>query len=82
MFPSNRGRRLGVKLDPILGALDRSLKKLQQQVPLYANDPKRSKALQRSIATLQAVRDKTHAICPNELMWFGVPVRRELRRRG
>ena len=68
-------RRLGINLEPILGVLDAGIARLERQLPAFADDPRKTKALQRSIATLAAVRDRTEAICPTEELWLGVPVR-------
>ena len=85
--PSSRGfwsgrKRLGINLEPILAVLSVSIARLQRQLPGFANDPRKTKALQRSIARLESVRERTRAICPSEVLWFGVPVRDDKRSRG
>jgi hypothetical protein len=76
---ASRRRRLGINLEPILAVLSVSIARLQRQIPAFAKDPRKTKALQRSIERLTTVRDSTQAICPNEILWFGVPVRGEKR---
>jgi hypothetical protein len=68
-------KRLGINLEPILGVLSAGIARLERQLPAFADDRRRTKALQRSIVRLRSVREKTQAICPSEVLWFGVPVR-------
>jgi len=68
-------KRLGVTLKPILAVVGLSIRRLERQLPTYADDPKSTQALKKSIATLQTVYRQTRAICPSEISWFGVPVR-------
>lgn len=71
----SRRNRLGVNLKPILAVVTLSIRKLERQLATFEDDPKKIQALKRSIQTLQAVYDKTRAICPSEITWFGVSVR-------
>jgi hypothetical protein len=74
-------KKLGINLEPIVNVLNSGIRRLERQLPAFAYDPKKTKALQRSIATLEAVRDRTSAICPTEELWYGVPVRNRKRSR-
>ena len=75
-------RRFGIELQPIVRLLSTGISRLERQLRVYADDPKRTRALRRSIERLQTVRAKTVEICPNEIFWFGVPVKGDKASRG
>jgi hypothetical protein len=77
---TSRGRKLGINLEPVVNALNSSIERLERQLPVFAQDRRKTRALRRSIATLQAALDRTTAICPTEEEWFGVPVRDKVTR--